>query len=449
MRRALGWALAALLPLAFALPAAAETVARIRIDGGINPAIGDFVATSIARAHADGAIALVIELDTPGGLVTSTKDIVTEILNAPLPVVVFVAPRGAWAASAGTFITLAGHVAAMAPGSTIGAAHPVSIGAPSPPAPSEGEGEKGERSGSVMDEKVENMTAAFIEAIAAERDRNVEWAVEAVRRSVAIGAKEALEKKVIDLVADDVDDLLAKLDGRKIRLADGEVVLRTQDARVVTIEMELLNRIFAVIADPEIVGLLFLLGILGLYVELQNPGLIVPGVLGALCLLLAATALQVIPFNWIGLLLVLGGIALLAAEIHIGSFGVLFALGIAALAWGAWLVFRVPELSDFALPFWQAIFPAVASLGAVFAVLAWSVSRAQVRPQFAGAEALVGELGVVDTELAPEGFVLVRSELWKAVADAPLARGRRVRVESVRDLVLRVRPDDNGAEGRS
>ncbi len=448
MRSALGWALAALLPLAAALPAAAETVARIRIDGGINPAIGDYVKTSIAQAHADGANLLVIELDTPGGLVSTTKDIVTEILNAPLPVVVFVAPRGAWAASAGTFITLAGHVAAMAPGSTIGAAHPVSIGGSNPPAP--GEGEKGKSGGGVMDEKVENMTAAFIEAIAAERSRNVKWAVEAVRHSVAISAKEALEKNVIDLVADDLEDLLAKLDGRKLRLASGEVTLHTADASVVTIEMGFLNRVFAVIADPEIVGLLFLLGILGLYIELQNPGLVLPGVIGALCLVLAATALQVIPFNWIGLLLVIGGIALLVAEIHLGSFGVLFAAGLAALAWGAWLVFRVPELSDLALPFWRAIFPAVGALAALLGLLAWSVSRSQARPQFAGAEALVGEVGVVDTALAPEGLVLVKSELWKAVADAPVGRGERVRVEAVRDLVLSVRRAENGSdEGRS
>jgi membrane-bound serine protease (ClpP class) len=294
------------------------------------------------------------------------------------------------------------------------------------------------------------MTAAFIEAIAAERERNVKWAVEAVRHSVAIGAKEALEKKVIDLVADDLEDLLKKLDGRKVKVAGGEATLRTADARVVTIEMSFLNRVFAVIADPEIVGLLFLVGILGLYVELQNPGLILPGVIGAVCLLLAATALQVIPFNWLGLLLVLGGIALLVAEIHLGSFGVLFAIGLGALAWGAWLVFRVPELSDLALPFWRAILPAIVGLGAVFGLLVLSVSRAQSRPQFAGAEALVGELGVVDTALAPEGLVLVKSELWKAVADGSIARGERVRIEAVRDLVLRVRRAENGAdEGRS
>ena len=442
MTRALGRALAALLAIASPALAGAQTVTVIRVDGGINPAIGDYVESSLEKARADGSVALVIELDTPGGLVSTTKDIVTAILNAPIPVVVFVSPRGAWAASAGTFITLAGHVAAMAPGSTIGAAHPVSLGGPNPrtPEPAEGEQPDASRKGDFMDEKVENMTTAFIQAIAAERKRNVEWAADAVRRSVAINAQEALERNVIDLIANDLDDLLQKIDGRKVAVAGREVTLATKDARVERVAMGFLNRVFAVIADPEIVGLLFLLGVLGLYVELQNPGLVLPGVLGAVCLLLAATALQVIPFNWVGLMLVLGGIALLVAEIHVASFGLLFAVGIVALAWGGWLVFRVPELTDLALPFWRAIFPAVTSLAAVFFVLAWSVSRAQARPQFSGSERLATEIGVVDTDLAPEGLVLVQSELWRAVAeDAPVRRGERVRILSVNGLELRVR----------
>ncbi len=442
MRRALGCALAALFSFAAPALASAQSVTVIRIDGGINPAIGDYVESALAKASADGSVALVIELDTPGGLVSTTKDIVTAILNAPIPVVVFVSPRGAWAASAGTFITLAGHVAAMAPGSTIGAAHPVSMGGsnPRPPEPEKGEQAEPARPDDFMDEKVENMTTAFIEAIAQERKRNVEWAADAVRRSVAINAKEALERNVIDLIANDLEDLLQKIDGRVVSVAGRDVTLATKDARVERVVMDFLNRVFAVIADPQIVGLLFMLGVLGLYVELQNPGMIVPGVLGAICLLLAATALQVIPFNWVGLMLVIGGIALLIAELHIASFGLLFAAGIVALAWGAWLVFRVPELTDLALPFWRAIFPAVASLAAVFGVLAWSVSRAQARPQFSGSEQLATEIGVVDTDLAPEGLVLVQSELWKAVAeDGPVRRGERVRILSVNGLVLRVR----------
>jgi membrane-bound serine protease (ClpP class) len=445
-----GRALALLLATGLPVLASAQTVDVIRIDGGINPAIGDYVQSSVAKARDDGAVALVIELDTPGGLVTTTKDIVTAILNAEVPVVVFVSPRGAWAASAGTFITLAGHVAAMAPGSTIGAAHPVSLGGANPRPPDSGKGTKGDKEaspGDFMDEKVENMTTAFIEAIAQERKRNVEWAADAVRHSVAIKASEALERKVIDLIANDLDDLLHKIDGRKVKVAHGEVVLRTANARIVRIEMNLLNRIFAVLGDPQIVSLLFIVGVLGLYIELQNPGLVLPGVVGAVCLLLAATALQVIPFNWVGLMLVIGGIALLIAEIHFSSFGLLFAVGLVALAWGAWLVFRVPELSDLALPFWRAIFPAVASLAAVLGVLAWNVSRSQSRPQFSGVERLATEIGVADSDLSPEGLVRVRSELWNAVADAPVRRGEKVRILSVDGLVLRVRRIETGEEG--
>jgi membrane-bound serine protease (ClpP class) len=225
------------------------------------------------------------------------------------------------------------------------------------------------------------------------------------------------------------------------------VTLATKDARIERVPMSFLNRVFSVIADPQIVGLLFMLGVLGLYVELQNPGLVLPGVLGAVCLVLAATAMQVIPFNWLGLMLVLGGIALLIAEIHIASFGLLFSVGLVALAWGAWLVFRVPELSDLALPFWRAIFPAVASLAAVLGVLAWNISRAQALPQFSGAERLATEIGVADTDLAPEGLVLVQSELWKAVAAAPVRRGEKVRILSVNGLELRVRRAEPGDEG--
>ena len=442
MIRALGRALALLLAAGLPALASAQTVAVIRIDGGINPAIGDYVESSIAKARDDGAVALVIELDTPGGLVSSTKDIVTSILNAPLPVVVYVAPRGAWAASAGTFITLAGHVAAMSPGSTIGAAHPVTIGGENPkPEPSESD-EKGKpkpRHSDYMDEKMENFTTAFIEAIAQERKRNVEWAADAVRNSVAIGAKEALKKNVIDLIAEDTSDLLEKIDGRTVMVGKEKVQLHTKGAVIADIPMSLMNRVFAVLADPQIVGLLFLLGILGIYIEFQNPGLVLPGALGVVAILLAATALQIIPFNWIGILLVLGGIALLIAEVHVSSFGLLFALGLAALCWGAWMTFHVPELSDLALPFWRAIVPVATALAVVVTGVAFSVSRAQGRPEYSGTEALVHETGVAYSDLDPTGRVRVRGELWNARADVSVRQGDEVEIVAVEDLVLHVR----------
>ena len=438
MKRARAVAFA--LPFVFALAggAFAQSVSAIRVDGAINPAVADYIVKSIREAHAAGAPALVIELDTPGGLVSSTKDIVTAILNAELPVVVYVSPRGAWAASAGTFITLAGHVAAMSPGSTIGSAHPVSLSGDNPKPPSDDEGKKkGEsRHTDYMAEKVENFTTAFIEAIAQERKRNVEWAASAVRNSVAIGAPEALKRNVIDLIADDVDDLLTKIDGRVVKVGKRSVTLRTKGLAVTHIPMDLLNRVFAVLADPQIVGLLFMIGLLGIYIEFQNPGLIAPGAIGAIALLLAATALQIIPFNWLGILLVLGGIALLVAEVHVSTFGVLFVAGLAALCWGAWLTFRVPELSDLSLPFWRAVFPAALSLAIAITSVAYSVSRAQARPLYSGVEALASESGVAETDLAPEGSVRVRGELWNAVADQPVRRGERVEVVAVKDLVL-------------
>ena len=274
---------------------------------------------------------------------------------------------------------------------------------------------------------MENFTTAFIEAIAQERKRNVEWAADAVRNSVAIGAKEALKKNVIDLIAEDTNDLLEKIDGRTVTVGKDKVQLHTKDAAIAEIPMSLMNRVFAVLADPQIVGLLFLLGILGIYIEFQNPGLVLPGALGVVAILLAATALQIIPFNWVGILLVLGGVALLIAEVHVSSFGLLFALGLAALCWGAWLTFHVPELSDLALPFWRAIVPVATALAVVVTGVAYSVSRAQGRPEYSGSEALVHETGVAYSDLDPTGRVRVRGELWNARADGRRAQGRRGR----------------------
>ncbi|HTO71694.1 MAG TPA: nodulation protein NfeD [Myxococcota bacterium] len=441
----LGASLFAALLVLPAQAAHAATVAAIRVDGGINPAVADYIIGSIAQAKSRGASALVLELDTPGGLVSSTKDIVTAILNADVPVLVYVSPRGAWAASAGTFITLAGHVAAMAPGSTIGAAHPVSLGGDNPkPEPEDGKKGKG---GDFMAEKLENFTTAFIESIAQERKRNVEWAASAVRNSVAIGAPEAVKRNVVDFVANDLDELLAKADGRVVRLGSREVALHTRGADVEHIPMSLYNRVFAVLADPQIVGLLFMLGLLGLYVEFQNPGLVVPGVLGAVALVLAATALQIIPFNWVGLLLVLAGVGLLVAEVHVSSYGVLFALGLAALCWGAWLVFRVPEASDLALPFWRAVFPVALALAIALTATTWAVTRAQARPFYSGIENLVTQIGVAESDLAPRGTVRVRGELWNALAAAPVRRGEPIEIVAVKDLVLHVRARDGSREG--
>jgi membrane-bound serine protease (ClpP class) len=275
----------------------------IVIDGSINPAVDDFIRESIARAKSKGARALIIQLDTPGGLLSSTRTIVKEIFAAPVPVIVYVAPTGSGAGSAGVFITLSAHIAAMAPGTNIGAAHPVAGG---------GQEVKG-----VMGEKIENFVASFSETIARQRGRNAEWAIQAVRKSVSITEKEALKQNVIDIVAKDIDDLLQQAHGRKVDLDGRESTLDLRSARVVRLEMSLKQRVLNAIANPNIAYLLMMAGILGLYFEFSNPGVIFPGVAGAICLLLAFASLQVLPFNYVGLILILLGIALLIGGVPV------------------------------------------------------------------------------------------------------------------------------------
>ncbi|MEN8161079.1 MAG: ATP-dependent Clp protease proteolytic subunit, partial [Myxococcota bacterium] len=282
-------------------------VAIAKIDGSINPASSTYLQRAIEEAEQRDAAILLIELDTPGGLVSSTQDIIQAMLASKVPIVVYVAPQGAWAGSAGTFITLAAHVAAMAPGTSIGAAHPVELGGGAP-APAEGEEKP---AATHAERKAENLLVAFIESIAEKRDRNVEWAEKAVRESVAVGAEEALELNVIDLVARDRAALLEALDGREVQTDEGPVVLVLAGASQYEIEMGAVLRVFSAIADPNVVWLLFMAGLALLYLEFNQPGMIVPGVLGAGCLVLALIAIQALPFSWMGVMLVLLGAGLL------------------------------------------------------------------------------------------------------------------------------------------
>jgi len=449
MMRSIAILAMAVVTLAFATSPRAATVYVATVSGGINPAVSDYIQTALATAESSGADAMVLELDTPGGLLSSTKDIVTALLNARVPVIVFVSPRGAWAGSAGTFITLAGHVAAMAPGTTIGAAHPVSFlpgGAPPPKEGKEGE-EKASPPRDIMGEKIENVTAAFIESIARERNRNVEWAIEAVRNSKAIGSAEAVEKNVVDLIAEDLDHLLELVNGRVVTVGREERTLSTENARIERVEMGLVNAFFDVISDPQLAMLLILAGLLGLYVEFTQPGVIFPGVAGAVCLVLAALSLQIVPFNWLGLILIFTGIALLVAELFVTSFGVLFASGVACLAIGGYMLFDVPEEMDVAVPFWSVVFPAVSVIAIFGAIIVFGVGRSMIRPAATGAEGLVGELGIVEDEIRERGRVRVRGEYWTAASDKPISKGERVRVVAVEQLVLRVAPDTDSAEG--
>ncbi len=349
----------------------------VRIDGSINPASADYLMSAMETAEAAGAAALLIELDTPGGLVSATQDIIQAMLNASVPTIVYVTPRGATATSAGTFITLAANVAAMMPGTSIGAAHPVSLfGGGSSPAPGGQDGEGAPTAGKdVVGQKIENYLAAYVESIAQQRNRNVEWAVEAVRNSVAVTAETALELNVIDLVADGRAALLEAIEGKVVSVEGKDWTLAVVGAPQVEVEKTLLQAIFDFLSDPNVATILFAIGALGLYMEFQSPGLIVPGAIGVAAMILLGFALQILPFSWVGALLMLVGIGLLVAELFVASFGLLFAAGITLFLIGGSLVFDQPEVSDLTVDFWQVLVPITLSLALFGAMIAYSVGR--------------------------------------------------------------------------
>jgi len=418
--------LAVLAALVLAVPGLASArVNLITIDGSINPAIDDFIRESLLTSRNDGAEVLVIELDTPGGLLTSAKSIVKEILGAPVPVIVYVTPAGASATSAGVFVTMAAHIAAMAPGTTIGAAHPV-------------DGSGGDVSGD-MREKVENFVVSFGQAIAERRGRNVAWAEQAVRQSVSITEKEALEKHVVDLVAPDLATLLAQAGGREVQVGDTKIRLGLgPQTEIVRLEMRLKHRVLDVIADPNVAYLLFMAGLLGLYFEFANPGVVLPGVVGGICLLLALAAFQVLPINSTGILLILFAVGLMIAEAFVPSFGVLGVGGIGAFVLGSLLLFDTPE-STIAVER-SIIAAAVLTVSGFMLAIGYLVLRTQRRRATTGAEGLVGEIGVVRERIDHEGKIFVHGEHWHAVSDTPLEVGERIEVVRVeKGMQLRVR----------
>ena len=407
-----------------AVPAtAAQPVSLIELDGAITPITDRLLTTAVERAQADGSQALIVQLNTPGGLERSMRTMAQTILNAGIPVIVYVAPTGARAASAGVFITMAAHVAAMAPATNIGAAHPVTAG--------------GGDMGKEMSKKVANDAAAFARSLAAERGRNVEWAEKAVRSSVSVTEREAVKLKVVDLVADNLQDLLAKVDGRVVKTTRGVVTLQTRDAPVKRIEIRFRDRFLALITDPNIAYILMMVGMLGIFFELQNPGVVLPGVIGGISLILAFFAFQSLPINWAGVLLILFGIALLIAEIKIASHGVLTIGGVIAMVLGSFMLYDAPEVG-FRVS-WAVIIPTV---GATAGLFVWAVSagvRAMRRPQVTGAQSMVGRLAVARGELGPEGQVNVDGEIWRAVAEGgAIPAGEKVRVTAVDGLTLRV-----------
>ncbi len=405
------------------------------VEASINPGSGAYIIQSIATAHEQACALLIVTLDTPGGLLSTTRDIVKAMLSAPLPVIVYVSPPGSVAGSAGVFITLAAHVAAMAHGTNIGAAHPVAGG---------GKDVESE-SGKDMAKKVENDAVAFIESIALERHRNKDWAVKAVRDSESIPAQNALDQKVIDLIATDLDDLIAQLDGRSVALKDKIIDLRTKGREVRKIGMSIAQRFTNAFADPQIAYILMTFGVLGIIMELYHPGAIFPGVFGAICLLLAFVSFQVLPINWGGVALIILGFALLVAEAFVTSHGILGIGGGIAVTLGGLLLINTQDPDYFVEPSfalgWSDVLPlGLAIAGIAIFIASMLVKGKLARPQ-AGKEALVGEHAVVREEIPAQGtgLVFLTGEIWKASALERIEPGANVVVERVDGLLVIVR----------
>lgn len=404
----------------------AQKVVVIKIDGSINPVSADHIHDGIQKASREKAECLVILLNTPGGLLKSTRVIVSDILESPVPIAVFVAPGGAHAGSAGVFITMAAHIAAMAPGTNIGAAHPVDMQG---------------KMDSVMSEKATNDAAAFIRSIAEKRQRNFQWAEDAVRRSLAITEKEALEKRVIDLIAVNTADLLSRIDGRSISVQGGVAVLHTGKAQVETLEMSMLEKILDLLSDPNVAYLLLLLGMYGILFELYNPGAILPGVVGVISLILAFYSMHTLPINYAGLALIVFSIILFLLELKIVSHGILGIGGVVSLLLGSLMLIR----SDAALEsvrLSRSVIIAAVAVSALFFlfVLGLGVRALRAKP-VTGVEAMAGEIGESLEALNPSGTVRVHGEIWRALSTTgDIAPGEKIRVTGIRDLTLLVEP---------
>jgi len=396
-------------------------VALVRIDGAIGPVSSRIILKAIESSVEDSSEALIIELNTPGGLDESMRLVTKDILNSQVPVIVYVSPSGSRAASAGVFITLSAHVAAMAPGTNIGAAHPVAMGG---------------QVDSTMMEKVENDAAAYIKSIATRRNKNAEWAEEAVRKSVSVTEYEALKLNVIDLVANNVRDLLDSCDGRKVTLPAGERTLNTKGVEVRKIEISWRDRVLDVISNPNIAYILFSIGMLGIFFEFSNPGAIFPGIIGGICLILAFFAFQSLPINYAGLLLMVLAIIFFILEVKITSYGALTIGGIVSLFFGSLMLFESP------LPYMRASLPiiifVVIGMAAFFIFAVGFGLKAQRRKAATGKRGMVGEVGVARSPLKPEGYVFVHGEIWKAIADEPIKQGEKVIIKEVEHLTLKV-----------
>ena len=408
---------------------AADQVAVVEISGAINPVVAEFVSTEIATANTEKQALIVIRMDTPGGLDTSMRQIIKAIQGSKIPVATFVAPSGSRAASAGTFITIASHIAAMAPGTNIGAAHPVNLMG----------GEDGQRDKPTpMEEKILNDASAYIRSLAQARGRNEDWAELAVRKSVSISAEEAKKLAVIDLIANNVEALVLAVDGREVKMIDDQkVTLATQGKEIVYHKMSPRENILDTISNPNIAYILMMIGLVGLYFELSNPGLILPGVLGGISIILALYAMQTLPINYAGLLLILLGGILFIAELNTPTMGLLSAGGVVSLMLGSLMLM---DTDDPAMQISNTVlYPTLATSVLIALGTLYLATKSSRLKTISGAEGLVGKTGVVKKELSPEGRIFVHGELWNAVCDEPIAEGEAVVIEKVEGLKVRVR----------
>jgi len=394
----------------------------IKLEGAINPGSAGYVVRGIKHANDMGAYLIVIQMDTPGGLANSMRQIIKAMLNSNIPVVVYVAPSGAGAASAGAIVTISAHIAAMAPGTNIGAAHPVGLG--------------GKDINKTMSEKVVNDMASYARGIAKEKHRNADWIEKAIRESVSITAEEALKKHVIDIIANNINDLFNKINGKVVVLANGtEVLLKTKGLQEVYYKPNMRDRILRTISDPNIAYILMMIGLTGLYFELAHPGAILPGVLGAISLILAFYAFHTLPVNYAGLMLIALAIILFILEVKITSYGLLSIGGVVSLLLGSMMMFDDIRVSL------KVMMPTVAMFAGFFLVITYLAIKAyRVRPK-TGAEALIGEKGIVQEWEKGQGVVFVHGEYWNAISDEELGPGDRVEVKDIKGLTLNVKKE--------